>query len=304
MKTNEKLRGIFPAFYACYDDDGEISPARVRALATHLRRAGVDGLYVGGSSGECIYQTVPERKLVLENVMEAVGGDLPVIAHIACNGVSESQMLAAHAQKLGVCAIAAIPPIYFHLPEAAIADYWNRISDAAPGMPLILYNIPQLAGVSLTPSLLERMLKNANVAGVKNSSMATMDIQLWKTIGGEDFTVFNGPDEQLASGLAAGANGGIGGTYGAMPRLYLKLYERFTAGDIDGARAIQGALLGIINQMCRATGNLYSVLKALLRIQGVEIGEVRCPLPRVAAEDQPLVDACARRIETEIQRYY
>ena len=89
-----------------------------------------------------------------------------------------------------------------------------------------------------------------------------------------------------------------------MPRLYLKLYERFTAGDIDGARAIQGALLGIINQMCRATGNLYSVLKALLRIQGVEIGEVRCPLPRVAAEDQPLVDACARRIETEIQRYY
>ncbi|MDQ9892902.1 dihydrodipicolinate synthase family protein, partial [Acinetobacter baumannii] len=78
----------------------------------------------------------------------------------------------------------------------------------------IIYNIPQLAGTALTLPLLRTMRKNPNVVGVKNSSMATQDIQMFKAEGGEDFVVFNGPDEQLVSGLAIGAQGGIGGTYG------------------------------------------------------------------------------------------
>ena len=67
----EKYRGIFPAFYACYDETGAVSPARVRALARHLLDKGVQGLYVGGSSGECIYQSVDERRRTLEAVMAA-----------------------------------------------------------------------------------------------------------------------------------------------------------------------------------------------------------------------------------------
>jgi N-acetylneuraminate lyase len=81
----------------------------------------VQGLYVGGSSGECIYHSVAERKAVLEAVMEEVGGKLTVIAHVACNNTADSRTLAAHAESLGVDAIASIPPIYFHLPEDAIA---------------------------------------------------------------------------------------------------------------------------------------------------------------------------------------
>ena len=300
---NHRFQGIFPAFYACYGDDGAISPTRVKALAAHLLSQGVNGLYVGGSSGECIYQTVPERMQVLESVMEAVGGRLTVIAHVACNSVAESRLLAAHAHKLNVDAIAAIPPIYFHLPEGAIAEYWNAISDAAPDTPFFVYNIPQLAGVALTPSLLSEMLKNRNVVGVKNSSMPTMDIQLWKQLGGKDFVVFNGPDEQLVAGLASGANGGIGGTYGVMPRLYLKLYQLFRQGDTARACELQSDLLAIITKMCSAQGNLYSVLKALLRMQGVEVGEVRSPLPRMTAQDKPVAEACARMIEETQAKY-
>ena len=73
-----KFHGIFPAFYACYGEDGEISAERTRALAGHLLRKGVQGLYVGGSSGECIYHSVEERKKTLENVMAEVKGKLPV----------------------------------------------------------------------------------------------------------------------------------------------------------------------------------------------------------------------------------
>ena len=85
MKDIQKYRGIFPAFYACYGKDGEIDPGAVRKLTAFFIDKGVKGVYVGGSSGECIYQGVAERKLLLENVMEAAGGKLTVIAHVACN---------------------------------------------------------------------------------------------------------------------------------------------------------------------------------------------------------------------------
>ena len=209
-----KYQGIIPAFYACYDAKGKIDPEAVRALTRWFVEKGVKGLYVGGSSGECIYQSKEERKVVLENVMAEAKGKLTVIAHVACNNTADSQELAAHAESLGVDAIASIPPIYFHLPPYAIAKYWNDISAAAPNTDFIIYNIPQLAGVALNVPLLKEMLKNPRCIGVKNSSMPTQDIQMLRDEGA---IVFNGPDEQLISGLVMGAIGGIGGTYGAMP---------------------------------------------------------------------------------------
>ena len=264
-----RYQGVIPAFYACYDDAGNISPERTRGLARHLLDKGVKGLYVGGSSGECIYQGVAERKLVLENVMTEVGGRLTVIAHVACNNTADSQELARHAEDLGVDAIAAIPPIYFHLPPYGIAAYWNDISAAAPNTDFIIYNIPQLAGVALTPSLLTEMQKNPRVIGVKNSSMPTQEIQMWKDQGGADFVVMNGPDEQFISGLAMGATGGIGGTYAVMPDLFLKARELFYAGKPAEAFAVQNEICRIIYKMCEAHGNLYAVMKAILYKHGI-----------------------------------
>lgn len=266
MKDLTKYRGVIPAFYACYDDQGEVSVERTRALARHLIGKGVQGLYVGGSSGECIYQGVEERKRALEAVMEEARGKVTIIAHVACNNTRDSRELAAHAESQGVDAIAAIPPIYFHLPEHAIAQYWNDISAAAPNTDFIIYNIPQLAGVALTLPLLREMKKNPNVVGVKNSSAPVQDIQMWRDEGGDNFVVFNGPDEQFVSGLAAGACGGIGGTYAVMPELFLKARTLLLEGKVEDARQIQNEICRIIYAMCSAKGNLYAVMK------GIKIG--------------------------------
>ena len=289
MRNIEKYQGIIPAFYACYDEKGEVDGERVQALTGYMVKKGVKGVYVGGSSGECIYQTVADRKLTLERVMEAAEGKLTVIAHVACNNTKESQELAAHAQSLGVDAIAAIPPIYFHLPEYAIAQYWNDISDAAPDTDFVIYNIPQLAGVALTMPLFREMKKNPRVAAVKNSSMPVQDIQMFKAEGGEGFVVFNGPDEQLVSGLAMGADGGIGGTYGVMPELYLKIEELVKAGNLEQARRVQYACNEVIYGMCACHGNLYGVIKEILKIrEGLDIGGVRKPLASLVPEDKKM----------------
>ncbi len=299
--SNEKYTGIFPAFYACYDDSGAISPERVRALTEYLIGKGVNGLYVGGSSGECIYQGVEERKVVLENVMAVAKGRVTVIAHVACNNTADSMALAAHAEQMGADAIAAIPPIYFHLPDYAVAQYWNDISSAAPHTDFIIYNIPQLAGISLNEGLLKKMLENPCVKGVKNSSMPTQDIETWRRTGA---LVFNGPDEQLLPGLAAGAVGGIGGTYAVMPELYLAIYRLYKQGDLATAREIQDACLRVIERMCSCKGNMYAVIKEILRIQGgPDIGGVRKPLYALQPEDMDTVHACAEAIDTLIAKY-
>ena len=258
MKDTTKYEGIIPAFYACYDAEGSINPDAVRALTHWFIEKGVKGVYVGGSSGECIYQSKEERKVVLENVMAEAKGKLTVIAHVACNNTADSQELAAHAESVGVDAIASIPPIYFHLPPYAIAKYWNDISAAAPNTDFIIYNIPQLAGVALTVPLLKEMLKNPQCIGVKNSSMPTQDIQMWRDEGA---IVFNGPDEQLISGLVMGATGGIGGTYGAMPELYVKLFDCVKSGDLATALEIQNECCRIIYKLCSGHGNMYGMIK-------------------------------------------
>ena len=176
MTKTEKYQGIIPAFYACYDANGNINPAGVREMTRWFIENGVNGLYVGGSSGECIYHSKEERKIVLENVMAEAKGKITIIAHVACNNTADSQELARHAESLGVDAIASIPPIYFKLPPYAIAKYWNDMSEAAPNTDFIIYNIPQLAGVSLSVPLLKQMLENPRVIGVKNSSMTRPEI--------------------------------------------------------------------------------------------------------------------------------
>lgn len=296
-----KYQGIIPAFYACYNEDGTISVENTKVFAQHLLEKGVQGLYVNGSSGECIYQSVEEKKLVLETVMEVVGGKMTIIAHVACNNTADSQELAAHAEGLGVDAIASIPPIYFRLPEKAIAKYWNDISDAAPNTDFIIYNIPQLAGVSLTMPLFREMLKNPRVRGVKNSSMPIQDIQMFKAEGGADCVVFNGPDEQLIGGLAIGADGGIGGTYAVMPELFLALKANFEAGNIEKARAIQNDINSIISGICACEGNLYAVMKAILKLnEGLDLGSVRAPLAPVVESDQAQVVKCSEMIKAAI----
>ena len=299
-----KYKGIFPAFYACYDENGEVSAERTKALVEFLIEKGVSGLYVGGSSGECIYLGVEERKKTLEAVMEAAKGRITIIAHVACNNTKDSCELARHAQTVGADAIAAIPPIYFRLPEKAIAKYWNDISAAAPDMDFVIYNIPQLAGVSLTLSLLDEMLKNPKVIGIKNSSMPVQDIQMFKRqakINGRDIVVFNGPDEQFISGRVIGADAGIGGTYAVMPEVYVEMNKALAEGKLDKALELQNAANEVTYAMCSAQGNMYAVAKAVLKERtGIDFGGVREPLLNLQIGDEEVVKKAARLVEEAV----
>ena len=127
--------------------------------------------------------------------------------------------------------------------------------------------------------------------------MPVQDIQMFKQAAGEDYIIFNGPDEQFISGRVIGAEGAIGGTYGAMPELFLKMDELVKAGDMEQAREIQYAVDAIIYKMCSGHGNMYAVIKAILKInEGLELGGVRRPLADLVESDTAVVEEAAKMI--------
>jgi len=298
----KKYHGVFPAFYACYDDKGDISPERTEAFTEYLIKKGVNGLYVGGSSGECIYQTIEERKLVLEHVMNVAKGKIPIIAHIAAPSTRHSIELAEHAEKVGADAIAAIPPIYFVLPEDAIFQYWSQMA-AATNLDFIIYNIPGTTQYNLSMNLFNRMRENKKVIGVKNSSMPVQDIQKFKAAAGEDFVIFNGPDEQFIAGRIMGAAAGIGGTYAAMPELFVAADACVERGDMKQALEIQNAVNDIIYSVLRCRGSLYGIFKEVLKRKGMNIGTARLPLAPAVAEDEQAIVSIIKKIDTAVAAY-
>ena len=292
----ERLKGIFVAFYACYNEAGRFDPDRARRLARWYVDQGVDGLYLTGSSGEGMMLSTEERMQTVETVCKAVGAQTKIIVHVGATTTREATELARHAAAVGADAISSVPNIYYALPEACIEAYWDALIEAAQ-IPFLIYNIPATTGYHLSMSLFERMIQKPWVAGIKTTSPNCALIQQMRRIGGEDVVIFNGEDAQLLAGLVMGASGGIGGTYGAMPELYVRLYRAYCRGDLARARMWQDrAALAMSSGRVSGSPGIAS-MKAILNARGKDCGGVRAPF-RTVSPDAPEIRAAADRIES------
>lgn len=303
MKSDivSQYKGIYIAMYSAYDEAGNVDKERVKKLARTYVGKGIKGLYVGGSSGEGILQNAAERKQVLEAVMEEVKGELTIIVHVGANSTRESVELSKHAEACGADIISAVPSIYYRLPEAAVETHWQHMIDSTD-LPFIIYNIPQTTGFTLSTSLLAKLAKQDKVVGVKMSGESTFELQQYKETGGENFLVFNGPDEQFLAGRIMGADGGIGGTYGVMPELFVKLNTLFMENHIEEAQVLQTKINGIIKKLL-GYPSLYGACKHILSLRGIETGAPRLPLLPVRPEHHASLAELNQEIEETVAQH-
>lgn len=288
-----KFHGVIVAMNSCYDDQGKISTDAVRKLTRFLIEKGVNGLYVGGSTGEGLIQNIEERKQVLESVIAENQGQVATIAHIGAITTADSVELAKHAGQAGADAISAVPPFYYQHSEQAVLQHWTAIMDSTE-LPFILYHIPSTTGFRLSPALFQKMLEHPRMAGVKITTPSSYELQQLRAMGGPELLVFNGPDEQFLAGRIMGASAGIGGTYGIMPELFLKIEACYVQGKISEAQRIQFMVNEIIADLLQLP--VYAALKAIMRMRGVDCGEVRAPLETLEASHNEQVQAIYRKI--------
>ncbi len=297
------LKEVTVALNTPFQEDGSVDLGATKAVAQYFLEKGIRSLYVCGSTGEGFLLDTTERQQVVEAVMEAVGGRMHVIVHVGCPSTRHSVLLAKHAYEVGAQATSAVPSVYYRLGDESVYRHWTEITQAAD-LPFFIYNIPQLTGFNLSMPLFEKMLANDRVAGVKCSSEPAHDILRFKQAGGDGFLVFNGPDEQYLAGRMMGADAGIGGTYGAMPEIYLKLEELIRRKEYEKAQTVQGLLTPLIYRLC-SFASLYGAVKAILALEGCPIGKPRLPFLPVDEKDPKLVELYGdiRRTIEEIKEW-
>lgn len=305
----ENLHGILPALMTAFTDDGaHIDRARIRKLVRHLIDSGVHGLYVGGSSGEMLLCSTEERMELLETVLDVTqnaGRPVAVIAHVGSAGTRETLALARHAARSGADAVSSVTPFYFSYGFAEVRRFYEEL--AAVELPVVIYNIPARTGMTLNEAQLGTLLSIPNVAGMKFTSSDFFLLERLIT-GHPDKIFYNGSDEMLLSGLAAGAHGGIGTTYNFQPARMLDIYRLYHEGKMTEALANQREANAMIEAVLG-----YGVLpacKALLKIGGLDYGICRAPflplsdeqytaLAHVAAEKlgEGFMVRCPRKVE-------
>lgn len=282
-----RFKNVTVALNTPFTSTGELDIPATKKVVRYFFKKGIKSLYVCGSTGEGFLLTDQERKQVVEAVMEEIGDDMTIIVHVGAAGTMQSVDLAKHAKQAGAHATSAVPCVYYRPSEEGVYRHWTAITEAAD-LPFFIYNIPQLTGFNLSMDLFHRMLKNERVAGVKCSSDPAHDILRFKQAGGDDFIVFNGPDEQYLAGRMLGADAGIGGTYGAMPELYLKIEDLIRRKEFEKAQKLQIILTDLIYRLC-SFASLYGAAKSIIALDGCPIGDPRLPFLPVSKEDPKLV---------------
>jgi N-acetylneuraminate lyase len=282
-----KFKQVTVALNTPFQEDGSVDVEAVKAVSRYFRDKGVKQMYVCGSTGEGFLLDTEERMLVAETVVKEVGQEMNIIVHVGCPDTRHACILAEHAEKIGAAATSAVPCVYYRPSEESVYRHWTEITKAAD-LPFFIYNIPQLTGFHLSMNLFQRMLENERVAGVKCSSDPAQDILRFKQAGGKDFIVFNGPDEQFVAGRILGADAGIGGTYGAMPELYLKMEELIRRGEWEKAAEVQGIVTPLIYRLC-SFASMYGAVKGIITLDGCPMGDPRLPFLPVSVEDPELI---------------
>ena len=283
---NNKFKGIFPALFTPFTNENKINKEALKKLVRMNINKGVDGFYVGGSTSEAFLLSINERKEILEIVLEECSNcGVTIIAHIGCISTNDAIELAKHAQAAGADAISSVPPFYYNFSFEEIKRYYFDLMDAVD-LPLLIYNIPAFSGVTLNDNNIGEFFCDKRVLGVKHTSSDFYSLERFKQYR-SDIIVYNGYDEMFLSGLAAGADGGIGSTYNFMAENFIEMKKLFDSNRIDEARLIQHKTNNIIKALIKV--GVLPGEKAILKMMGIPMGNCRKPFRKLTEEEEELL---------------
>ncbi|MDX2203489.1 MAG: dihydrodipicolinate synthase family protein [Hyphomicrobiaceae bacterium] len=285
---HDSFHGVFPYLVSPIDENGQVKEDVLARLCEDLIAAGVHGLTPLGSTGEFAYLSWAQRRRIVEVVVAAARGRVPVVAGVASTTIADARMQAAEMQAMGCDGILAILEAYFPVPDEGIYDYFKAIADAVQ-LPVVLYTNPNFQRSDLSLPVIDRLSRIDNIAYIKDASSNTGRLlSILNRVEGR-IGVFAASAHIPAAVMLIGGKGWMAGPACVAPRQSVALYDACKAGDWGRAMALQREMWRLNEAFARH--NLAACIKGGLAMQGYAVGTPLAPQPPLSAQGQEDVRA-------------
>ena len=275
------MKGIYSALLTSFDREGNINEKGIREIVRYnIDKMKVDGLYVGGSTGENFMLSTDEKKEIFRIVKDEAKDKVKLIAQVGSINLKESIELGKFSTELGYDSLSAVTPFYYKFSFDEIKDYYDTIIRECKNK-MIIYSIPALTGVNMSIENFKELFKNEDIIGVK---FTAPDFYLLERIRKEfsDKLIFSGFDEMLLSALVLGVDGAIGSTFNVNGIRTREIFELVKDNKIKEAREVQHITNDLITDILN--NGLYQTIKLILEEFGVEAGECKRPFKEATQE--------------------
>ncbi|MGV6988770.1 N-acetylneuraminate lyase [Testudinibacter sp. P80/BLE/0925] len=280
------LKGIFSALLVSFNEDGTINEKGLRQIVRHnIDKMKVDGLYVGGSTGENFMLSTEEKKEIFRIAKDEAKDQIALIAQVGSVNLKEAVELGKYATELGYDCLSAVTPFYYKFSFAEIKHFYNTIIEAT-GNRMIVYSIPFLTGVNIGVAQFGELYENEKIIGVKFTAGDFYLLERLKKAY-PNHLIWAGFDEMMLPAAVLGVDGAIGSTFNVNGIRARQIFEKAQAGQIEEALEIQHVTNDLIEGIL---GNgLYLTIKELLKLDGVDAGYCREPMTKELTAEQVAV---------------
>ncbi len=278
---------MIAAAFTPMDKDGNVYLSAIDKYADWIAKTTIKGVFVCGTTGEFSSLTLTERKEILERWITAAQGRFLIFAHVGSNCQQDSVALAKHAQDMGADAIASIAPSFFKPSSVKeLVNYFKPVAAEAPRLPFYYYHMPAMTGVNLAVDqfLLEAKKEIPTLAGIKFTHNNLMEMGTCIHLNNGEFEILHGYDEMLISGLAMGAQAGVGSTYNYIPEVYQRIFDAFEAKEVEKARESQLVSIKVVEIIIKYGGGVRGG-KAIMELLGYDCGSCRPPFTPFAEDE-------------------
>lgn len=290
----EKIQGLIDAPFTPFCPNGDVNLNPIPAYAQMLKKNGLQGVFINGSSGEGYMLTAEERMALAEAWLKAAPEGFKVIVHVGSCCVRESRRLAEHAAAIGAWGIGAMAPPFPKINRVEeLVKYIEEIAAGAPELPFYFYHIPAFNGAYLPMvELLEAVDGRVpNFAGIKYTYESMYEYNQCRLYKDGKYDMLHGQDETILPCLAmGGARGGIGGTTNYNGRELVGILEAWKAGDLALAQERQNFSQEVINVICHYRGNIVAG-KRIMKLIGLDLGKNRTPFQNMTDEEEARMKA-------------
>ncbi len=283
----QKLYGVVVPIVTPLTEDDQIDVRSVENLVDHCLDGGLQCLYPCGTTGEMMYLSLAERKLIAETVVKHTNKRAPVFVHVGAWSQADTIQLARHAVEIGADGIGVLTPAFFKLSDRGLIDFYKAVAASVPvDFPIYLYSIPQNAVNDINAPTAEAIAQACpNVVGIKYSYPDFTRMQQFMLVRGQTFSVLAGPDHMFAPFCSAGGEGVVSGNAMCTPEHYNKLWAAIQAKDLDLSIKLQRRTNVLNSAMC--TINNIAAYKVILKQEGIiATTKMRRPMENLLPEQE------------------